>query len=115
MKSLILGLAAAAGLAAALPAAAMGVDASEHHQAQRIEQGVHSGALTPQEAYRLHQRETQLHRYEYQVRSRHHGYLTPEARRRMARMEAHNSHVIYRLKHNGRGYYSHGHYYTYRR
>ena len=40
MKSLILGLAAAASLAAALPAAAMPVDTREHNQAEGIEQGV---------------------------------------------------------------------------
>jgi hypothetical protein len=53
MKSLILGLAAAASLAAALPAAAQPVDQREHHQAVRIEQGVRSGALTPRETLRL--------------------------------------------------------------
>ena len=102
MKTLILGLAAAASLAAALPAAAQGVDAREHNQAARIEQGVRSGELTPREAFRLHRREMQLHRYESRVRFHHDGRLTPHARRVLTRMENRDSHAIYRLKHNDR-------------
>ncbi len=102
MKSLILGLAAAASLAAALPAAAMPVDTREHNQAERIEQGVRSGALTPREAARLHAREARLHRYEARVRFRHEGYLTPHARHRLQRMENRDSNAIWRLKHNHR-------------
>ncbi len=70
VKTLILGLAAAASLAAALPAAAQPIDAREHNQAVRVEQGVRSGALTPGEAFRLHRREARLHRVEAQVRFR---------------------------------------------
>lgn len=102
MKTLILGLAAAASLAAALPAAAQTIDAREHHQAVRIQQGVRSGALTPGEAARLHAREARLHRFEAAVRFRHHGHLTPHARRVLTRMENRDSAAIYRLKHNGR-------------
>ena len=102
MKSLILGLAAVASLAAALPAAAQPVDAREHNQAARIHQGVRSGALTPGEAARLHGREARLHRYEARVRFRHGGYLTARARHRLHRMENRDSRAIYRLKHNGR-------------
>ena len=100
MKSLILGLAAAASLAAALPAAAQSIDAREHRQAQRIEQGVHSGALTPGEAARLRHREVRLHRAEAQARYDHRGYLSHHDRRHLARMERRHSHEIYRLKHN---------------
>jgi len=102
MKSLILGLAAAASLAAALPAAAQPVDQREHNQAVRIEQGERSGALAPGEAARLHAREARLHRVEARVRFRHGGRLTPHARRVLARMENRDSHAIYRLKHNSR-------------
>jgi Ni/Co efflux regulator RcnB len=102
MKSLILGLAAAATLAAALPAAAQSVDQREHNQAVRIHEGVRSGALTPGEAARLHAREVRLHRVEARARYRHGGVLTPHARRVMARMEHRDSRAIYRLKHNGR-------------
>ena len=102
MKTLILGLAAAASLAAALPAAAQPIDAREHNQAVRIEQGERSGALTRGEAARLDAREVRLHRTEARVRFRHGGYLTPHARRVLARMENRDSHAIYRLKHNHR-------------
>ena len=102
MKSLILGLAAAATVAAALPAAAQTVDQREHNQAERIQQGVRSGALTPRESFRLHRQEARLHRYEARVRFHHHGYLTPQARRHLVRMENHDSRLIHRLKHNDR-------------
>jgi hypothetical protein len=102
MKSLILGLAAAASLAAALPAAAQTVDQREHNQAARIEQGVRTGALTPGETARLHAREARLHRYEARVRYRHSARLTPHARRVLTHMERRDSHAIYRLKHNQR-------------
>ena len=102
MKSLILGLAAAASLAAALPAAAQPVDAREHNQAARIHQGVRSGALTPGEAARLHARGARLHRYEARVRLRHGGHLTAGARHRLKHLENRDSRAIYRLKHNHR-------------
>lgn len=102
MKTLILGLAAAASLAAALPAAAQPIDAREHNQAVRIEQGERSGALTRGEAARLDAREARLHRTEARVRFRDGGYLTSHARRVVARMENRDSHAIYRLKHNHR-------------
>jgi len=102
VKTLILGLAAAASLAAALPAAAQPVGVREHNQTARVEQGVRSGALTSREAARLHAREARLHRYEAQVRYRHGGRLGPHARRVMTRMENRDSHAIYRLKHNHR-------------
>ena len=101
MKSLILGLAAAASLAAALPAAAQTVDAArEHRQSERVHQGVRSGELTPKEALIIHRQEAGLHRYEARVRHHHHGYLTPQARRHLTSMERRNSRLIYRAKHN---------------
>ena len=102
MKSLILGLAAAASLAAAHPAAAQPLDAREHNQAARIHQGVRSGALTPGEAARPPAREARLHRFEARVRFRHGGRLTPHARRVLNRTENRDSRAIFRLKHNGR-------------
>ncbi len=102
MKSLILGLTAAASLAVALPAAAQTVDAREHNQAERIQEGVRSGALTPGEAARLHAREARLHRIESRVRYQHRGYLTDRARHRLQRLENRDSRAIYRLKHNHR-------------
>ncbi len=102
MKTLILGLAAAASIAAALPAAAQTVDAREHNQAERIQQGERSGALTPHEARVLHRREVRVRRFEAAARYRHGGQLTPHDRRVLARMQNRDSQAIYRLKHNER-------------
>jgi len=102
MKNLILGLVAAASLAAALPAAAQPVDAREHRQAQRIEQGVRHGDLTRGEAVRLERREARLHRVERRMRFRHGGHLNRFQRARLARMENRDSRAIHRLRHNGR-------------
>ena len=102
MKTLLLGLAAAASVAAALPAAAQPVDAREHRQEQRIDQGVRSGELTRREDMRLQGREARLHRYEARARFEHRGYLTPKARRHLVRVENRDSRLIYRLKHNHR-------------
>ena len=102
MKTLILGLAASAILASALPAAAQPVDAREHRQEHRIEQGVRSGELNRAEAFRLQRREARLHRFEARARFQHHGYLTRHERHRLTRMENHDSRAIHRLKHNDR-------------
>jgi hypothetical protein len=102
MKTLILGLAAAASIAAALPAAAQPVDAREHNQAERIQQGERSGALTPNEARALHRKEFRVRRFEAVARARHGGYLTRHDRKVLARMQNRDSHAIYRLKHNAR-------------
>jgi len=101
MKSLILGLVTVATLAGAVPVAAQGVDQREARQAQRIHQGVASGALTRGEAGRLEHREMRLHRTEARMRWRSGGYLNHYQKRRLARMENHDSRAIYRLKHNG--------------
>ena len=102
MKSLILGLAAAASLAVALPAAAQGVDAAGHRQAESVKQGVRSGALTPQETGIARRHETRLHRYEARQRRLHHGHLTPAGRHAIVQADRRDSHLIYRLKHNHR-------------
>ena len=104
MKSLILGLAAAASLAAALPAAAQGVGPREYRQEHRIHQGVRSGELTSREAWRLQHREGRLHRVEARDRSMHHGHLSWRERHRLQRMENRDSRAIWRLKHNHRHY-----------
>ncbi len=102
MKTLILGLAAAASLAVALPAAAQTVDQREHRQERRIEHGMRSGALTPGEAMRLQRREVRLHRYEAGARFHHHGRLSRYERHRLRHMENRDSRAIWRLKHNHR-------------
>lgn len=102
MKRILLALAAAATVAAAMPASAQSVDQREHRQEQRIHQGERSGALTPGEARRLQHREARLHRTEARMRWRHGGTLSRRQRHRLNRMENHDSHAIYHLKHNGR-------------
>jgi len=102
MKTLLLGLAAAASLAAALPAFAQPVDATQHRQEQRIEQGVRTGALTPREEVRLHRREARTERFEQRARYEHGGRLTRHEHRRLVKMEHRNSRLIHRLKHNAR-------------
>lgn len=102
MKRLILGLAAAATLAGALPAMAQSVDSRDIHQQQRIDQGVRSGELTPGETQRLEHRELRTDVREARMRAHDHGRLTHHDRRVLHRMQSRNSHAIYRLKHNGR-------------
>jgi Ni/Co efflux regulator RcnB len=103
MKTLILGLAALATLAGAVPAAAQNVNSREHRQEQRIHQGERSGALTRGEAGRLQQREYRLHRVAERMRWNNGGHLNHWQRARLARMQNHDSRAIYRLKHNDRG------------
>jgi hypothetical protein len=106
MKSLILGLIAAAGVAAALPAAAQTapvpatVDARAQHQEARIQQGVQSGALTPHEARRLQHKQHKLHRIEARMRARHGGALTGHDVKKLSRIENHDSKKIEQLKTN---------------
>ena len=102
MKTLLLGLAAAATLAGALPAFAQPVDAPQHRQEQRIEQGARTGALTPREAVRLQARHDRVARFEQRARYEHGGRLTRHEHRRLVKMEHRDSRLIYRLKHNHR-------------
>src|SRR5262245_8405561 len=68
LKSII---AATAALLVAGPlfAGTPGLDHREHHQAQRIRQGVNSGELTRPEARRLVRGEARLHRNEARAKS----------------------------------------------
>ena len=102
MKTLLLGLAAAASLAAALPAFAQPVDATQQRQDQRIEQGVKTGQLTPRETARLEYRHARTERFEQRAREEHGGRFTRHEHRRLVKMEHRNSRLIHRLKHNAR-------------
>ena len=104
MKKVILALAAIAAVGVAVPAAAQNVDRREHRQAERIHEGVRSGALTHREARRLHHREMRLHRTEARMRARNGGHLNWHQRHRLQRMENRDSRAIHRLKHNHRHY-----------
>ena len=108
MKSVILGLIAAAGLAAALPAAAQTapvatpatVDARAQHQEARIQQGVQTGALTPHEARKLQHKQHKLRRIEARMRARHGGVLTQHDVKKLSKIENHDSKKIEQLKTN---------------
>lgn len=100
MKTLILGLIAAATLAGAMPAMAQSIPAREQSQQQRIEQGARTGALTPRETARLQHREMATHRLAVRLREAHGGRLTPHDRMVVRHALNRDSHAIYRLKHN---------------
>lgn len=104
MNRLIMGLAAFATLATAMPAFtaaanAQPVDQREAAQQARIAQGVRSGALAPRQTARLEHREARLQHQEARMRARHDGRLTHHDRRVLARHENRLSHAIYRAKH----------------
>ena len=107
MKTLILGLIAAASVVSALPAAAQPVAGPtappavvQQHQEARIQQGVRTGAITPRETARLQKREAKLHRVEARLRAKHGGKLTRHDRRVLARIEARDSRAIHHAAHN---------------
>ena len=97
LKSVI---AATAALLVAGPlfAGTPGLDHREHHQAQRIRQGVHSGELTRPEARRVVHGEARLHRNE--ARAKSDGVVTPAERARLQREANVESQRIYRQKHD---------------
>ena len=74
------------------------LDKREANQERRIEQGVKSGKLTPQEAARLEKREGRLEKHEAAAKSD--GKVTPAERARLQREANRNSHVIARQKHD---------------
>jgi hypothetical protein len=105
MNRLIMGLAAFATIATAMPAFtaaanAQPVDHREAVQQARIAQGVRSGELPPRQTAHLERREAHLQRQEARMRARHGGVLTRHDRRVLARHENHLSRAIYRAKHN---------------
>ena len=101
MKSLVLGLIAAAGVAAALPAAAQTpVDARAQHQEARIQQGARTGDLTRPEARRLQRKEVKLHRIETRMKMRHGGHLTRHDIKKLNHIEDAHRRAIAKLKRN---------------
>jgi hypothetical protein len=102
MKTLILGLIAAATLASALPAMAQAIPAREHMQQQRIEQGARTGALTPRQTARLEHREVATHRLAVRLRQAHGGRLTQHDRMIVRHALNRDSRAIYRMKHDHR-------------
>ncbi|MBV1686756.1 hypothetical protein KRR38_03475 [Novosphingobium sp. G106] len=98
MKQIIAaGLAAATMLAA--PAYAR-VNARQHHQQDRIGQGVRSGELTRREARGLEQQQMRIARSEARMRASG-GGLSPAERSRLAYRQDRASVNIYQQKHDG--------------
>ncbi len=109
MNRLILGLAAFATLATAMPlfttvASAQSVYQREDNQDRRIDQGVRSGALTERETHHLERREDRLHNREDRMRARNSGRLSYSQGLALKRQENRISGAIHRKKHNDRGY-----------
>ena len=107
MNRLILGLAAVAALAGAVPAVttaavAQPIPAREQNQQDRIVSGVRSGALTPHETRRLETREIRTDRMQARLRERDGGALTRHDRRRVQHALNRDSRAVYRAKHNDR-------------
>ena len=107
MNRVILGLAAIASLASALPtmtpaANAQTVGQREVNQQNRIQQGVASGRLTPGETRRMETREARLTARTDRMRARDDGHLSGRDRVALQRQENRDSRAIYRTKHNGR-------------
>ncbi len=94
--------AAVTALAFALPAAAQGatprVDQREANQERRIEQGVHSGELTPREAARLERGQRRVERLE--ARAKADGVVTRRERQALHHAQDDQGRRIYRQKHD---------------
>jgi uncharacterized protein HemX len=76
-----------------------GVDQRQANQAQRIQQGVASGQLTPRETERLQNQQARINNAEAKAKAD--GTVTPKERERLARMQNKASRDIAREKHDG--------------
>lgn len=74
------------------------IDQRQHHQAQRIQQGVASGTLTRHEARHLQGQQRQITRYEQQARAD--GRISVHERQHLAAMQAAASRSIRHQKHD---------------
>lgn len=96
------GLVAVVMLGASLPAWAEtpAIDQHQVNQQQRINQGVQSGTLNPNEAARLQRDQDRIQGME--TRAKADGVVTPAERRRLRTAQEAESRRIARLKHNKR-------------
>ena len=78
--------------------AAGSINAHQHRQEHRINQGVHNGSLTASEYARLQKGQYHIQRMENKVRAD--GHVTTRERARILHKHAIQSKHIYRLKHN---------------
>ena len=100
MRTRTLFAAAACGIAAlaAVPVEAR-INQRQHHQQNRIYNGVRSGELTRREAYRVERQQAHIARYEHRSRADGSG-LNGRERYRLERMQDRASRNIYRQKHD---------------
>ena len=97
-RHLISLIASAAILASATSLKARGINQREHHQLQRIHQGVRSGELTRRETHRLLGQQAHILIKEHRFRSD--GVLSPRERIRLQYDLNRASRAIYRQKHD---------------
>ena len=76
------------------------IDKREANQAERIEQGMNSGALTPGETARLDRGQARVQADEAAAKAD--GKVTKRERVALTRAQNHQSRKIHRLKHNAR-------------
>lgn len=76
------------------------INARQHSQERRINQGVRNGELTHREARSLRNDERRLNAEKHVYKSN--GYVNRRERRHMRRQEKRINHAIYQKKHNGR-------------
>jgi TolA-binding protein len=79
-----------------------GIDAREANQQRRIQQGIGSGSINPNEAARLERREQSIERQEQRMRARDGGELTARDRAVLNHRLDRTNGAIYRAKHNNR-------------
>jgi hypothetical protein len=76
------------------------VNHREWHQQGRINQGIHNGSLSPQEARQLESQERALRQQEHADVRANGGYLTRGQQRQLNQEQDTLSHEIYQDKHN---------------
>jgi hypothetical protein len=77
------------------------VNQREQNQQQRINQGIASGSLTPEEQAKLAKGENKIQAQETADMNKNNGHLTPAETRKLNREQNRESSRIHRLKHNG--------------
>lgn len=75
-----------------------GIEKRMENQERRIDQGIASGALTPQEAGKLEAQQARIKQREERMEAD--GKLTPEERAKLTKAQNKASKNIYRKKHN---------------
>lgn len=81
------------------------IDQRQLNQAQRIEQGVTSGALTAREAGRLERQEGRIENMESKAKAD--GRVTAKERHRLRQAQKNESQRIYRQKHDAQHDFNH--------